>query len=208
MSTQGFYASRVFPWLNDKLNADPELQRLRAETLRPARGSVIEVGFGSGLNLQHYPNSVESIVAVDPSSGMRARAAPRIQACRIPVEFVLGPGERVPLPDAQFDTAVSVLTLCTVSEPGRVLAELHRMLRDDGQLLLMEHGLADEDDVARWQQRLNPLQRVVACGCNLNRRIADLVRANGFQFESLRQFFAPKMPRTHGWVTLAVAVKT
>jgi len=88
-----------------------------------------------------------------------------------------------------------------------VLAELRRVLRDGGQLLLMEHGLSDDDRVARWQQRLNGMQRVVACGCNLNRRIADLVCANGFQFDSLRQFFVPKMPRTHGWVTLGVATK-
>jgi len=206
-STQGFYAGRVFPWLNDALNADPELERLRAEALRSARGRVVEIGFGTGLNMPHYPQAVQSIVAIDPSGGMRARAEARIRASHIPVEFVLSTAEQLPLPDAQFDTAVSVLTLCTVADPERVLTELRRVLRVDGQLLLMEHGLSDDDTVARWQRRLNGLQRVVACGCNLNRRIADLVRANGFQFQSLRQFYAPKLPRTHGWVTLGVATQ-
>ena len=127
-NNQGFYAGRVFPWLNDKLNADPQLEQLRAEALAPARGRVIEIGFGSGLNLPHYPNSVESIVAVDPSEGMRARP------CR-----------------------------------------------------------AWRNPASRWS--------------HLNRRIGDLVRSNGFEFESVRQFFVPKMPRTHGWVTLGAARK-
>jgi ubiquinone/menaquinone biosynthesis C-methylase UbiE len=206
-SKQGFYANRVFPWLNDKLNADPQLEQLRAEALAPARGRVVEIGFGSGLNLPHYPPSVQTIVAVDPSEGMRARAMPRVADSRIPVEFVLGSAEQLPLGDVQFDTAVSVLTLCTVEDPARVLAEVRRVLRDDGRMLLMEHGLADDESVARWQRRLNGLQRVVACGCNLNRRMTDIVRSNGFEFESVRQFFVPKMPRTHGWVTLGTARK-
>ena len=88
-----------------------------------------------------------------------------------------------------------------------MLAELRRVLRPHGRLLLMEHGLAEEEGVARWQQRLNGLQRVVACGCNLDRPIAELVQANGFRFESVRKFYVPRMPRTHGWVTVGVALK-
>jgi hypothetical protein len=88
-----------------------------------------------------------------------------------------------------------------------MLAELRRVLRPAGRLLLMEHGLSEDNGVVRWQQRLNRLQRIVACGCNLNRPIAELVQAHGFRFESLRKFYAPGMPRTHGWVTVGVAVK-
>jgi len=204
---RGFYEGRVFPWLNDRLCADPALQQIRAEALSGARGRVLEIGFGSGLNLAHYPPAVQSLVAVDPNEGMHARARPRIAAARFPVEVIQGTAERLPLADAGFDTAVSTLTLCTVAEPASVLAELRRVLRPDGRLLLMEHGLAEDEGVARWQRRLNGLQRVMACGCNLNRPIADLVQAHGFRFESVRKFYAPKMPRTHGWVTVGAAVR-
>ncbi len=203
----GFYANRVFPWLNDRLARDPMLERIRAESLAEARGRVIEIGFGSGLNLPHYPAAVQSIVAVEPNAGMRDRAAARIQASHIPVDVVVGTAESMPLPDGVFDTAVSALTMCSVSDPARALAELRRVLRDDGQLLVMEHGLSEQTGVARWQNRLNGMQRIVACGCNLNRPIRGLVESNGFRFQSVRTFYAPKMPRTHGWLTVGTAVK-
>src|SRR4051812_46503279 len=111
----GFYERRIFPWLNDRLNRDPELQKLRAEAMAPARGKVIEIGFGSGANLSHYPAAVESVTAVEPNPGMRDRAAR--QTTRIPVEVIAGMAESIPLPDASFDTAVSTLTLCTVDDP-------------------------------------------------------------------------------------------
>jgi ubiquinone/menaquinone biosynthesis C-methylase UbiE len=205
--SRGFYESRVFPWLNDRLNADPALEQIRAEAVRSASGRVVEIGFGSGLNLPHYPPAVQSLVAVEPNDGMQARARPRIEASRIPVEVIPGTAERLPLADAGFDTAVSTLTLCSVAEPARVLAELRRVLRPQGRLLLMEHGLSEDDGVARWQQRLNGLQRIVACGCNLNRPIAQLVQAHGFRFESVRKFYVAKMPRTHGWITVGAALK-
>jgi ubiquinone/menaquinone biosynthesis C-methylase UbiE len=204
---RGFNESRVFPWLNDKLNADPALERIRAEALTPARGRVVEIGFGTGLNLALYPQAVESVVAVEPNGGMHDRAVPRIKRSRIPVEFLAGAAESLPLPDAAFDTAVSVLTLCSVADPGRALQELRRVLRDDGRLLVLEHGLAEEASVARWQRRLSPVQMTVACGCHLTRSITDLIEHNGFRFETLRKFYAPKMPRTHGWITVGEAVK-
>jgi len=203
----GFYERRIFPWLNDRLNADPALQQIRADAVRDARGRVLEIGFGSGLNLPHYPPSVQSVVAVEPNGGMHARARPRIAASRVPVEVIAGVAERLPLADGGFDTAVSTLTLCTVGEPARALAELWRVLRPQGRLLLMEHGLSEDDAVARWQRRLNGLQRFVACGCHLDRPIAELVQAHGFRFESIRKFYAPGMPRTHGWVTVGAALK-
>jgi ubiquinone/menaquinone biosynthesis C-methylase UbiE len=206
-SSGGFYEGRVFPWLNDRLNADPALETIRADAVRGARGRVIEIGFGSGLNLAHYPAAVQALVAVELSGGMRSRARPRVAAARFAVEVIAGAAERLPLADHGFDTAVSTLTLCTVADPALMLAELRRVLRPAGRLLLMEHGLSEDNGVVRWQQRLNRLQRIVACGCNLNRPIAELVQAHGFRFESLRKFYAPGMPRTHGWVTVGVAVK-
>ena len=203
----GFYRSRVFPWLNDRLAGDPALERIRAEGVAGARGRVVEIGFGSGLNLRHYPPDLHSVVAVEPNPGMRDRAAARIRQSRIPVEVVMGTAESLSLPDRAFDTAVSTLTLCTVVDPARVLAELRRVLRDDGRLLVIEHGRSEEPGVARWQDRLNGIQRIMACGCNLNRPMVALIESCGFRFESLRNFYAPGIPRTHGWLTVGAAVK-
>jgi SAM-dependent methyltransferase len=204
----GFYERRIFPWLNDVLTSDPELRKLRGETLAGARGRVIEIGFGTGGNLPYYPPAVVSVTAVEPSDGMLDRAAKAIGRSSIPVEVVKGMAERMPLPDASFDSAVATLTLCSVEDPGAVLSELRRVLRDDGRLMVLEHGLADDPKIARWQQRLNGLQRVVACGCNLNRPIAAMIESAGFRFENVRRFFVPRIPRPHGWVTAGTATKS
>jgi ubiquinone/menaquinone biosynthesis C-methylase UbiE len=203
----GFYERRIFPWLNDRLNRDPELEKLRTEAMAPARGRVVEIGFGSGANLAHYPATVESVTAIEPNEGMRDRAAARIGASPVPVELVAGTAERIPFPDRSFDTAVSTLTLCTVADPMQVLGELRRVLRDDGRLIVLEHGLSEERGVARWQNRLDRFQSIVACGCHLNRPIVDLVERGGFRFDALRKFYAPKLPHTHGWIAMGAAVK-
>jgi SAM-dependent methyltransferase len=204
MSRPGFYERRVFPWLNDKLTASPELIRLRAETLAPARGHVVEIGFGTGANLEHYPAAVTSLTAIEPNDGMNARFS-RTRTSRIPLATVASPAERMALPDRSADTVVSTLTLCSVSDPTQVLSELRRVVRDDGRLIVIEHGLSEEPSVARWQHRLNGIQNVIACGCNLNRPIGALVAAAGFQFESLQTFYVPGIPRTHGWITAGCA---
>ena len=198
----------MVPHLTDVALRSQEIGELREETCRGLRGRVLEIGFGSGLNLAHYTTAVSSLVAVEPNDGMHARARARIAAVRFPIEVIRGTAEQMPLPDGGFDTAVSTLTLCTVADPARVLAELRRVLRANGRLLVMEHGLSEDEGVARWQRRLNGLQRVVACGCRLNRPIAELVQAHGFRFESMRKFYVPGMPRTHGWVTVGSAVKS
>jgi ubiquinone/menaquinone biosynthesis C-methylase UbiE len=203
----GFYERRVFPWLNDKLSGAPEVTELRTEALRTAAGMVIEIGFGSGANLAHYPPKVESIVAIDPNEGMHDRAAARVRESRIPVTMLVGRAETVPVPDGTLDTAVSTLTLCSVADPARVLAELSRVLNDRGRLIVMEHGRADDPGVSRWQDRLNGIQKVMACGCHLNRPIQQLVEDAGFHFETVRKFYLPKAPRTHAWFTVGVASK-
>lgn len=207
MSISGFYARCIFPWLNDKLTNDPELLRLRTDVLADARGRVIEIGFGSGANLSHYRPSVRSVVGIEPNDGMLDRARLRVAMAPMPVSIVIGNAERMPFADRMFDTAVSTLTLCTVANPGRALAELHRVLRDDGRLIVIEHGLSNDEPVARWQWRLNGIQNVVACGCHLIRPIPDLIKNQHFTTERLQSFYASKIPRTHGWLTTGSASK-
>jgi ubiquinone/menaquinone biosynthesis C-methylase UbiE len=201
----GFYERRIFPWLNDKLTAVPELLKLRAEALASARGRVVEIGFGSGPNLAHYPNAVRSIVAIEPNVGMHERAGPQLDASRLPVHMLVAEGERLPLSGGVFDTAVSVLTLCSVSDPAQTMRELARVLRSDGRLIVLEHGLSDDAGVARWQNRLNSIQNVLACGCNLNRPIGAIIERSGFRFETLQRFYLEGSPRTHGCMSLGTA---
>jgi SAM-dependent methyltransferase len=203
---QSFYERVVFPWLNDALTNAPELLRIRADAMASARGRVIEIGFGSGANLPYYPASVTEVIAVEPSEGMWARATDRLRAFGRPVEWVASDAEQLDLAEGSADTAVSTLTLCSVSNPSRVLAELHRVLRDDGQLIVVEHGLSTDASVARWQRRLDGLQKVVACGCHLTRPIVDLVQESGFEFAG-ETFFVRGIPRTHGYSTAGVARK-
>jgi len=203
----GFYERRIFPWLNDKLGADPQLLQTRTDALSSARGRVVEIGFGSGANLPFYPAAVEAVVGVEPNEGMRDRAAPRIRSSRSRATLVVADAETLPLIDHVFDTAVSTLTLCSVVDPARALRELHRVLRSDGQLIVLEHGLSPDAGVARWQHRLDGLQQVVACGCHLNRPMVDLIEGNGFRFGAVRSYYAPAPPRTHGWITVGTAVK-
>jgi ubiquinone/menaquinone biosynthesis C-methylase UbiE len=202
-----FYERRVFPWLNDKMGADPQLIQTRAEALASARGRVVEIGLGSGPNLAHYPETVRRIVGIEPNDGMCDRAAPQVQLSRIPTDLLVAEAEFLPFADGSFDTAVSTLTLCSVFDPVRALHELRRVLRDDGRLIVVEHGLSPDATIARWQNRLNGFQKVVACGCHLNRPVADLVEKSGFRFDAIRTFYATKPPRTHGWVTVGTAVK-
>jgi len=203
----GFYERRVFPWLNDVLGGAPALQELRRETLSSAAGRVIEIGFGSGANLSYYPGTVTAVTGVEPNAGMTDRAVGRAHATPVPVRIVEGVAEDLPFGDESFDAAVTTLTLCSVRDPVRVVGELHRVLREGGRLFVLEHGLSPDATVARWQERLNGFQRVVACGCNLNRSIIALVSAAGFEFEAVRAFSVPGIPRTHGWITVGNAVR-
>jgi ubiquinone/menaquinone biosynthesis C-methylase UbiE len=201
----GLYAERIFPWITDKVMAAPDLEALRREALAPARGRVVEIGSGSGLNLALYPDTVDEVVAVEPSEGMRRRSRERVARSPVPVEVVGTVGERLPLDDASFDTAVCTFVLCSVDDPGQVMREIRRVLRPGGKLIVLEHGLAEDAGVARWQHRLDPVQQVVACGCHLTRDVRRMVEDAGLRFEHVRQQYLPHAPRPLGWVTLGLA---
>lgn len=202
---QGFYERWVFPWLNDTFATSPELTRIRREVLADARGTVLEIGFGSGQNLPCYSPAVDSLVAIEPNEGMHRRFSASGHKPHISVGMIVGEAEHLPVPDRSIDTVVSTLTLCSVSNPTHALAELRRVVKDDGRLIVIEHGLSEEPGVARWQNRLNGIQNVVACGCNLNRRIDTLVDAAGFRIDTLHRFFVTGVPRTHGWFITGTA---
>ena len=182
----GIYSETIFPWLLDRALSHPNIMARRRALVSQAVGDVLEIGFGSGATLPFYdPAKASSLTVVEPSQGMNRRAAAHLAASPVPIRSVPGAGERLPFADASFDTVVCCLTLCSVQDVGQVLAEVRRVLKPGGRFLFLEHVLSDDPQRQRWQQRLNPIQKVVGVGCNLNRPSAHLVRAAGFTLDPM-----------------------
>lgn len=200
-----FYRTRILPRLLDSAVSSPEADRLRKEVLAPARGRLLEIGFGTGLNAAHYPPAVTSVVGLDPNPGAAKLAQPRIAAASVPIELQLGAGERLPFPDSSFDTVVTTLVLCSVTSVEATLKEIRRVLVPGGSYLLMEHGLAPDPKLQRRQAMWNGLNKLVF-GCHLNRPIARMVTDSGFEFLRSSEFFMESEPRSVGYITMGVAV--
>ena len=178
----GFYADRILPHLVDKACSTKPSRKQREKIVPRARGDVLEVGFGSGLNLPFYaPGEVRKILALEPSAGMRQKARPVVERSGLDVEFIDAPAEDIPLPADSVDTVVISYTLCTIPDAAAALESVRRVLRPGGQLLFCEHGLAPDAAVRRWQRRLSPAWSRVAGGCNLDRDIPALLAAGGFE---------------------------
>jgi ubiquinone/menaquinone biosynthesis C-methylase UbiE len=167
----------------------------RRRALAAARGDVLEIGFGTGLNLAHYPATVTNLTIVDPAELLPARVRDRIAAAPFPVTSARFDAERLPFDDARFDTIASTWTLCSIPDPVAALREVRRVLKPAGRFLFLEHGRSDDAGVARWQDRWNPIQRVVACGCNVNRPIDRVIADAGLVVTELARFLLPGDPR-------------
>lgn len=203
----GFYRHWLFPRLCHRALRGEHFDGLRRLTLGAARGRVLEIGIGTGLNLEHYPPAVSEVVGVDPNPGMLELAAPRAEVAGWPVELAPGRVEALPFPDASFDTVASTWTLCSVADPVRALVEIDRVLAPGGRFLFLEHGLADRPRVARWQRRLTPLQRLVGDGCRLDRDFAALLAASPLALVALDAGFDPEEPKIVGYNYRGEAVR-
>ncbi len=200
----GLYQRVVVPRLVDWACSLPLMSVWRERVCAGLLGEVLEVGFGSGLNLAHYPAAVTRVDAVEPSEASFARAQRRVTHATPPVVRVGLDGHHLELADESCDAALITFTLCTVSDPLRVLAEVRRVLRPEGQLHFLEHGLAPDARTARWQRRLDPLERVIADGCHLTRDAVSLVRAAGFEILGVEQGYA-KGPKPWSYFSVGVA---
>lgn len=201
-----WYADRVFPHLMDWMMRKPRFQEQRSEALVPAYGHVLEIGFGTGLNLPCYPRAVTRLTAIEPARLLEPRVTQRIARAAMPVEIVRLGAEVLPFDDAQFDSVVSTFTLCTIPDARAALREVKRVLKPDGQFVFLEHGRSNDARVAQWQDRLNPIQRTVACGCNLNRRIDLLISGGGLGIRHLDRYTLQGVPRVGGELYRGVAV--
>jgi len=196
----GLYSERILPHLINCACGAPPVSKQRQKIVPHARGEVLEVGLGSGLNLPHYSaGQVKSIRGLEPSLAMRRRAANRLDAIDIPVEWLDLADDRIPLDDASVDTVVVTYTLCTIADVHTALAEMRRVLRRDGRMLFCEHGEAPDPQVRRWQDRLNPLWSAIGGGCQLNRRIPQLIEDAGFAIHKLETMYLPRSPKFAGF---------
>jgi ubiquinone/menaquinone biosynthesis C-methylase UbiE len=203
----GFYSRLVFPRLCDLLLNRPLVARQRQELLASARGDVLEIGFGTGLNLPHYPAPVRKLTTVDPNSGMHWLAQRRVRRSSIEVDQRVCSGERLPFEDIGFDCVVSTFTLCSIEDVGQALGEVYRVLRPGGRFLFLEHGLSPEPNVQKWQRRLNWLEMLLADGCHLDRNMKELVAAQPFSSVEVEEFYLETTPRTHGYLYRGIARK-
>jgi ubiquinone/menaquinone biosynthesis C-methylase UbiE len=193
MTQTSWYERHVLPRFLDW--AMRQVNDARAPTLADARGEVLEVGFGTGLNLKHYPDTVARLVAVDPMVALDARVNARIAKAPFPVErHALRAEGGLPFDAARFDRVVMTWTLCSIAEPGPALAEMRRVLKPDGRLLFIEHGIAADPRTARWQRRITPLWRRFTGGCHLDRPMDELIARSGFQLEQIERFRHPDAP--------------
>jgi ubiquinone/menaquinone biosynthesis C-methylase UbiE len=203
----GLYCRIVFPLLCDWGLNRPFVAEHRRSLLTHANGTVLEIGFGTGLNLECYPPHIRKISAIDPNKGMYRRAQKRIERSAIEVNQCLLKGDRLPFDDQSFDCVVSTFTLCSIGNITLALEEIFRVLTIGGRFLFLEHGLSPDPGVQKWQHRLNGLQKLLAGGCHLDRDIQALVTALPFASTQIEEYYMEKAPKTHGYMFQGSATK-
>ena len=201
----GFYAERIFPKIMNLVMNTKQSRRIRSEVCAPLAGDVLEIGFGSGLNLPHLPEAVVRLRAVDPMQRGRVIAAKRLAASAVPVDFVGLDGQQLSLKDHSVDAVLATWTLCSIPDAAAAVREVRRVLKPGGKFHFVDHGRAPDEKVRKWQNRLNGLQNRMACGCNLNRDIPALIESGGLTIEQLTTFYAKGEPKTMGWTYQGVA---
>lgn len=202
----GIYKDQVVPRIINWTCSTAGLVRWREKVCAGLSGDVLEIGFGSGTNVAHYPASVRRVFAVEPAPLARKLAAKHIERSPVTIEHVGLDGQRLPLGDESCDSALSTFTLCTIEDPHAALGEILRVLKPGGELHFLEHGIAPDASVARWQRRLNGIEQRVADGCQLIRDPLEMVKNAGFEVQWSEQRYA-RGPKPWSYFTVGVAVK-
>ncbi len=203
-----FYDEKVLPYVIDKACSVGQVMKLRSQVVPQARGVVLEVGMGSGINLEFYnPDHTELVYGLEPSEGMRCKARGNLAKSPVKVEWLGLPGEQIPLEDESVDTVLLTFTLCTIPDWLAALRQMHRVLKPDGVLLFLEHGQSPDVGVHKWQDRITPTWKKIAGGCHLNRPISELIRQAGFEVQELENLYMPKTPKIAGYIYKGRAVK-
>jgi ubiquinone/menaquinone biosynthesis C-methylase UbiE len=202
----GVYGEHILPRIINVACGLKNAEPLRRRVCEGLEGEVVEIGFGSGHNVPFYPPSVTRVAAVEPADLGWKLARKRLAAASVPVERSGLDGQSLPFEDDSFDAALSTWTMCTIPDLSSALSELRRVLRPGGTLRFVEHGLAPDEDVRRWQHRLEPMQKRVFGGCHLTRQVPDLLQGAGFEIVELDQFYEEGAPKVMGADSLGAAV--
>lgn len=204
----GLYSNHIFPRILDWTLGSAEVGRERSAALAPASGVVLEIGFGTGLNLAHYPGEVIEVVGIDTAAMLRDRVEKRIREARMPVKLIyLDASGKLPFADDSFDSVVTTFMLCSIDELRPALAEMRRVLKPEGRYIFLEHGRSDDPAVARRQDLWNPVQRFIACGCNVNRPVEQIIRGAGLKVVALDRYLMPATPRIFAEMYRGIARK-
>ena len=202
-----FYSEKIIPFYYDRSMDKPHIEKGRKEILKDVSGDVLEIGFGTGLNLPHYTSNVIKLTIIDKNPGMNKKAQKRIKESNIEIESKVLNGEKLPFVNESFDSVVSTYTLCSIKNVDKALEEIHRVLKPDGKFFFQEHGLSHNPKIQKLQNFLNPFQKIWADGCNLNRDFKKLIENSGFKFERYKNYIMEEDPKTHGYMYEGIAVK-
>jgi ubiquinone/menaquinone biosynthesis C-methylase UbiE len=196
----GIYSRFILPQVIELAMRQKNFAPFRERVVGAARGRVLEIGIGSGLNLASYHSGAQEVYGIDPSTVLLAKAGDRLKSARIPVKLVEGSAEKLPFDDRFFDTVVMTFTLCSIPDAALAVREMRRVLRHEGELRFVEHGQAADPSVVRWQDWLTPAWKRLGGGCHLNRKIDDLIKAGGFRIERLSTDYLKSAPRPFSFI--------
>ena len=204
----GFYSNVIIPFFYDSSMASKKINEGRKSILsKITEEEIVEIGFGTGINLKFYPQNVKKIIGVDSNNGMLKQAQKKISNGRFQIELLEQSSESLPFPDNSINAVASTYTLCSIKEINTALKEIHRVLKPGGKYYFLEHGLADNPKTQKWQHRLNPVQNIWADGCNLNRDMKFLITNAGLKIVELKNYYMKRDPKIVGYMYEGIALK-
>jgi len=204
----GFYSNIIIPFFYDYSMDSKKINVGRKTILsKITEEEILEIGFGTGINLKFYPQNVKKIIGVDANNGMLKQAQKKNSNSRFEIELINQSSESLPFPDNSISAIASTYTLCSIKEINAALKEIHRVMKPGGKYYFLEHGLADNPKTQKWQHRLNPLQNIWADGCNLNRDMKSLITKAGLKIIDLKNYYMKRDPKIVGYMYEGIAVK-
>ena len=204
----GFYSNVIIPFFYDYSMDSKKINEGRRSILEKIREEeVLEIGFGTGINLKFYPQNVKRIIGVDANNGMLMQSQKKISNGRFQIELINQSSELLPFADNSINAVLSTYTLCSIKEINAALKEIYRVLKSGAKYYFLEHGLADNPRTQKWQHRLNPVQNIWADGCNLNRDMKSLIANAGFNIIEMKNYYMKRDPKIVGYMYEGIALK-